>query len=225
MQNEIIGTVFSVLAYVAGYAVYRSEARRRGFNPQQMSEVALWGLMTGVVCAFLAQVLLGKELWTTGMPLPGRTILGGVLGGWVGVMLAKRRLGITQSTGSLWALAIPAGEAVGRIGCYFHGCCYGTVCNLPWAVHQHDAWRHPTQIYSAIAASIAFIILWRLRDHRHLFSISLSLFAISRLMIEPLRESAAGNVVIVYLGCLWILVLAAITGVRKEHAFKMETDS
>ena len=32
---------------------------------------------------------------------------------------------------------------MGRLGCFFNQCCYGSQCDLPWAIYQHDAWRHP----------------------------------------------------------------------------------
>ena len=32
------------------------------------------------------------------------------------------------------APAVAIGIAIGRIGCFLNGCCYGAVCELPWAV-------------------------------------------------------------------------------------------
>src|SRR5207247_6012464 len=96
--------------------------------------------------------------------LGGRTIIGGVLAGWLAVEIAKWRLGIRRSTGDLFALALPAGEAVGRIGCFFNGCCYGVPSHVPWAVFQHGAWRHPTQFYAALLAAALFGLLVMLRN-------------------------------------------------------------
>jgi phosphatidylglycerol:prolipoprotein diacylglycerol transferase len=38
--------------------------------------------------------------------------------------------------------------ALGRVGCFLNGCCYGRECVLPWAVFMGDAYRHPTQLYA-----------------------------------------------------------------------------
>jgi phosphatidylglycerol:prolipoprotein diacylglycerol transferase len=121
--------------------------------------------------------------------------------GWVAVEIAKRRLGIRRSTGDLFALALPAGEAVGRIGCYLNGCCYGTECASPIAVYQHGAYRHPAQLYTAVvAASIFGVLLWVDRrasgqsptaPYRQgdLFRLYLLLFGATRFLLEFVREN------------------------------------
>ena len=50
-----------------------------------------------------------------------------------------------------WLLpALGMGHAVGRLGCFLSGCCFGTVCNLPWATYLHGQYRHPVPLYEAI---------------------------------------------------------------------------
>ena len=192
MNNTALGYLFNVLAFGVGAFVYWSEAKRRKLHPGMMRELALVGALAGIVAAALTQWVVnaavhGPDPQAAG----GRTIIGGVLGGWLGVELTKRRLHIPISTGPLWALAIAAGEAVGRIGCWFHGCCYGKVCALPWAVWQHDAWRHPTQFYLSGAAALSFLALWRMRDRADLFLWGLLFWSLSRVVIEPLRASSS----------------------------------
>lgn len=191
--NHLIGLGFNAAGYGVGLLVYLSEARRRKMNTSMTTEVALIGVLAGVALATLAQWIY---FWAVPSQAPGtfaagRTIVGGVLGGWVSVEIAKRRLGIKQTTGPLWALALPAGEAVGRLGCWFHGCCYGKVCDLPWALEQHGAHRHPTQFYLSLAALASFIVLWLLKDKEGLFFWAVLLWSISRIIIEPLRESSS----------------------------------
>src|SRR5262249_48724971 len=86
----------------------------------------------------------------------------------------------------------PAGEAVGRIGCYFNGCCYGSASHVPWAVYQHGEYRHPAQIYSSIAAALLLAIVFaasRLRLYPGaLFHLYLSLWGGSRCSLEFFRE-------------------------------------
>lgn len=191
--NTLIGLGFNFAAYAVGFAVYLYEAKRRGMNKSMTTEVALVGVLVGVVFATFSQavysvVFPGPQ---SGAFAAGRTIVGGILGGWVGVEIAKRRLGIKQSTGPLWALALPAGESLGRIGCWFHGCCHGRPSDLPWAMFQHDAMRHPTQFYLSFAALATFVILWLLKDKEGLFYWAVLLWCISRIIIEPLRESSS----------------------------------
>jgi phosphatidylglycerol:prolipoprotein diacylglycerol transferase len=63
-------------------------------------------------------------------------------------------------------VAIAVGIALGRVGCFLAGCCYGAPTDVAWAVHfpaGHEtggAGVHPTQLYDAAAAILA-IVLWR----------------------------------------------------------------
>lgn len=43
------------------------------------------------------------------------------------------------------------GHAIGRVGCFLTGCCYGSQCNLPWAIMMDGEYRHPVQLYEALA--------------------------------------------------------------------------
>jgi len=191
--NSLIGLGFNIAGYGVGLVVYLAEAKRRRMNTSMTAEVALIGVLSGIALATAAQwvYFLFVPTQAPGSFAAGRTIVGGVLGGWIAVEIAKKKLGIKQSTGPLWALALPAGETVGRIGCWFHGCCHGRVCDLPWAIEQHGAMRHPTQIYLSLAALASFCILWLLKDKEGLFFWAVLLWSVSRIIIEPLRESSS----------------------------------
>jgi phosphatidylglycerol:prolipoprotein diacylglycerol transferase len=168
-----------------------------------MRVVAITGVIGGTLGAKLTQWVLVNGQFLRDNPeallnptLGGRTILGGLLAGWMTVEIAKRRMGIRRSTGDLWAQALPAGEAIGRIGCFFNGCCQGAVCSLPWAVYADGAWRHPVQLYSAAVAAVIFVIVMRARDHMlregDLFRLYLLLFGASRFALEFVRERTTG---------------------------------
>ena len=66
-------------------------------------------------------------IWAT-----GKTILGALLGGYVGVEVAKKVTGYTQATGDWFALIAPVGIVLGRVGCLLHGCCLGRACAPAW---------------------------------------------------------------------------------------------
>ncbi|MEO8354105.1 MAG: prolipoprotein diacylglyceryl transferase family protein [Chthoniobacteraceae bacterium] len=57
----------------------------------------------------------------------GKTILGALLGGYAAVELAKHLLNYTAVTGGRFAMVVPVGIVLGRIGCLLHGCCPGQV--------------------------------------------------------------------------------------------------
>jgi phosphatidylglycerol:prolipoprotein diacylglycerol transferase len=73
---------------------------------------------------------------------------------------------------------VALGQAVGRLGCFSAGCCYGTSCGLPWAVTFTDPNAqilsgtplamplHPVQIYTFLTNLAIMAILLVMRRHR-----------------------------------------------------------
>lgn len=192
-----LGTFFTALSYLTGALVFLWAARTR-----RMATEGTWMVVAiGFVCAMVGAKL--TQLVAEGWPLRistavaldprngGRALLGGLIFGWIGVEIAKRRLGIRRSMGDFFALALPAGEAVGRIGCHFNGCCFGEKCDLPWAVYQHGALRQPAQLYSAAVALFTFaFLLWlrpRLAREGDLFKAYLVTFGVTRFGLEFVR--------------------------------------
>src|SRR5262249_29120371 len=100
----------------------------------------------------------GDLAWLLG----GKTIVGGLLGGLIGVELAKRWLHETRSTGDLFAIPLCVGMAIGRVGCFLAGLpdhTYGVETRLPWGVDFGDGLRrHPTQLYESLV--LALIAMW-----------------------------------------------------------------
>lgn len=217
------GEFFTFLGYLTGALVLFFEARRRRLATTGFRIVALCGVLGGVLGARFSQWILESSSTLLAHPTAfldprngGKSLVGGLIFGYFSVELAKWRLGIRRSTGDLWALALPSGEAVGRIGCALNGCCFGTPFGGSWAIFEHGEWRHPTQIYSALAAALIFAILFRLRDKMpregDLFRLYLLLYGASRFGIEFGRERhfAFASLSTVQLICLETAVVAAI---------------
>jgi phosphatidylglycerol:prolipoprotein diacylglycerol transferase len=174
-----------VFAYAVGIAAFAIMARRRGIATDGIAVLASAGLLGGALGAQVLQSALGG--------IPGKSLLGGVAAGYVAGVYAKRRLGIRRPTGDLFAVALAAGEAVGRLGCFFAGCCYGKVTTVAWAVYDHGAWRHPTQLYSALAAAATLGVLVVVERRRALpenglFYVQGVLLCTSRFAIDFVRD-------------------------------------
>jgi prolipoprotein diacylglyceryltransferase len=97
--------------------------------------------------------------------MDGKTILGGIFGGYLAVEIAKSRLGIKVGTGDAFAIPIAIAVMIGRVGCFWAGCCYGTITELPWGVAFPNAGdangvlRHPTQLYEGLFHGVAILLL------------------------------------------------------------------
>lgn len=113
--------------------------------------------------------------------------------------------------------------ALGRIGCFLQGCCYGLYCEWPWAVRH----LHPTQLYMCIADIMLVLFLirfktWALINQKKFYSRifkfdgSFFLFwifghAFNRFMIEFLRNDDRGAIILDYSISQWISLLVMLT--------------
>lgn len=89
--------------------------------------------------------------------LQGQSIVGGLLGGLIGVEIAKRIVGVRESTGDRFVAPILVGLIVGRIGCLIAGVyddTHGIPTSLPWGIdHGDGVLRHPTAVYDMLFAA------------------------------------------------------------------------
>jgi prolipoprotein diacylglyceryltransferase len=152
---------FELFAYFSGFQCYLALRRRAGDRLEP--PVRLW-----VVAAAAAGAALGaRALYLLECPaetlarwrepaylLAGKTIVGGLAGGWLAVEIVKRAMGIHGRTGDLFAVPLALAIAVGRIGCFLTGLAdhtYGVATALPWGVDFGDGVaRHPTQLYESL---------------------------------------------------------------------------
>jgi phosphatidylglycerol---prolipoprotein diacylglyceryl transferase len=219
-----LGEFLTLLSYLVGAAVFVRAARRRKLATEGMAILAAVGFVSGIVGAKLTQTIAsGLPLTTVANP-GGRALLGGLAFGWLGVEIAKRVMGIRRSTGDLFALALPAGEAVGRLGCHFNECCYGIPWDGPGAVWQHGVFRFPSQIASGfVAAGIFGALLWLSRSGEglregDLFKTYLLLFGLTRFGLEFVRwrESTVYGLSPMQWFCLDLIVIASIGLLRRK---------
>jgi phosphatidylglycerol:prolipoprotein diacylglycerol transferase len=223
------GECLTAAGYLVGALVFGAMARQRRVATEGFALLALAALCGGVVVARLAQWIPGAEpgdgaRWLE-MLVPrngGRTILGGVAGGWLALVLMRRHLGIARPTGDLFAPALAAGEAVGRLGCFVNGCCYGKTCQLPWSIFQHGAWRHPTQLYAAAWCALLFALLWQCRERwQHpgdAWRVYLVLWGLGRFIVEIFRVHVpeTGGLSTAQLFCL-VIMAAGLLGLQRSR--------
>mgnify|MGYP001164679704 CR=1 FL=1 len=127
----------------------------------------------------------------------GKTILLGLVGGYAGVELAKWSLGIRTRTGDSFAVPVAVAIAIGRLGCFVGGCCYGTPTDLPWAVTFDTVDglpRHPTQLYESLFHASAACLLAVLQSRRlfdgNRIKLYLMMYAAYRFASEFIRPEA-----------------------------------
>jgi phosphatidylglycerol:prolipoprotein diacylglycerol transferase len=118
---------------------------------------------------------------------------------------ARRKLSLMRLADCI-APGLLVGLAIGRIGCFLNGCCYGGPCDLPWGVRFPAGTApaghypapdggsiplHPAQLYAAIDAAIlaalAVVSTPLFRRDGEVFALVLTLHPISRILLEMIR--------------------------------------
>lgn len=188
---------FILLAIVIGCLVYWGEARKEKKNNENTFYLLIGALVGGALGAKIPIIIIYWNLILANFPdlsflISGRTIIGGLIGGFIGVRFVKYKLKIKDKRGNLFAPAIALGVAVGRVGCFLRGCCFGKETFLPFGVNYGDGLlRHPTQIYEIIfMLGMFFYISWRNKQNPPFgssFRILMLSYFIFRFFIEFIR--------------------------------------
>lgn len=149
--------------------------------------------------------LASRDFWAS-----GGVFFGGFLGAFGASILLARLFGLPWwRVADAFAPAIALGQAVGRLGCFAAGCCWGVECALPWGVEFPDEAAattgvpagvalHPVQLYeSALALAIFVALLWLRRRRAFTGQVVLAylvLYSAARFALEFWRDDPRGNV-------------------------------
>ncbi len=195
-------SLFETLGYALGFAVYRRARRESGdvLSLQQrwlVISAAVVGALVGSRLLAVLQQMPRRQIALQQLFVPGagKTIVGGLLVGWIGVEVTKKLSGIQSRTGDLFAVPLCVGIAVGRIGCFLAGLAddtYGNPTQLPWGVDFGDGIaRHPTQLYEIVFLGVLAIALARIARRPHenglLFRVFLGAYLAWRLVVDFLK--------------------------------------
>lgn len=149
----------------------------------------------------------------------GKTILGGIAGGYAAVELVKWIANIRTRTGDTFALPVAVAVAIGRIGCFVAGCCYGRVTTMPWGVSfplaqdESGILRHPTQLYEVAFHVLASLILVVMDRKQWLVGNQLKAYLIAYLIYRFLSEWLRPESPILLNLTIYQLVSVALVGV------------
>jgi prolipoprotein diacylglyceryltransferase len=184
------------LGVVVAVGIARRRWAGRGGNPDDISSIAVWAVLAGLVGARVYHVITD---W--------HRLLAGVL---AGVWLARRRGLPVLSLLDAVAPAIPVAQAIGRLGNWFNQELFGGPTDLPWGLEIDPARRpsehldtttfHPTFGYEALwnVALAAVLVLVERRWHPRPgqpFTGYVAGYAAGRLWVEALRIDPATEIV------------------------------
>jgi phosphatidylglycerol:prolipoprotein diacylglycerol transferase len=210
--------LFIATSVLLAIALAAKEARREGLDPQNMLDLGFYLLVASIVGSRLLFALIFYreylprpwaifKLWEGGLVFFGGFALALPVGIWY-----LRRQGLPLwKTADIWAAPLALGHAVGRIGCFSAGCCYGRPAEVPWAVTFSDPQSlamlgiplHPVQLYEALSNLLLFLFLsfyGRFRRFEgQLFWLYVLLYSAIRFGVEFFRGDARGFIIPPYL--------------------------
>ena len=229
LQLRAYGLAIAFGVLVGAWVAQRRWATRGG-NPADISYLATWSVIAGLLGArayhvltdyhrFQGRWLHAFAVWEGGLGIPGGLLAGVV----TGVVLARRRGLPAAQLLDVVAPAIPLAQAIGRLGNWFNQELFGRPTDLPWglridAAHRPDGYErfatfHPTFIYEALwnLALAGLLVLYERRrpDARPgtLFALYVGGYGLGRLWVEALRIDDATRLAGVRVN-IWVSLLA-----------------
>ncbi len=201
------------MGVLVGTVLARRQAKREGIDPDKILDITFYVLVSALIGSRLLFVLMNLQeyahaplnalkIWDGGLVFYGGLLPAAAVGIWY-----IRRIGLPlwQVT-DIFAPSVAIGHAIGRIGCFGAGCCYGKVSSLPWAVTFTDPHSlaplglplHPVQLYSSLSLFLIFIVLILLRRrkifHGEVFWSYTFLYGVVRFLMEFWRGDYRGSI-------------------------------
>jgi len=210
--------VMLAAAYLLGLQFALRRARRLGLDPNRVMDLGIWIIVSALIGAKLLLLVVEWNTYSRSLSdlLSVVRSAGVFYGGLIAAVLVamwymwRHRMPL-WSVSDVFAPGIALGHVIGRLGCFFAGCCFGRPTDVPWAVTFHSEYAaryvgtitgtpiHPTQLYEAGAELIILgALLFMERRGRvfpgRTFWAYMLLYAISRFIIEFYRGDPRGAV-------------------------------
>ena len=169
---------FVALAVLVSYFAAGRRARTMGFDPRFAGDLVFFLFVSGVIGARFFYVFQHFEDYKGNLWKAAAIAEGGLV--WYGGFLTAASLGLGLAAWKSWPILklcdllapiVPLGHAIGRLGCFFNGCCYGkqTPPSLGLRFPADNTPRFPVQIFEAV----------------HLFSLSIFIFYFPSKKLKP----------------------------------------
>ncbi len=130
------------IGFLLALHLMRRDAEKRGLDPRAISDLAFWSLLLGAISTRILHIILFPSayswrdpigwiaLWRGGLVFQG-AVPTVIIFCWYG--LRKRKMGFWHTADTVMPY-VPLAHAIGRIGCFLNGCCYGKRTEMPWGI-------------------------------------------------------------------------------------------
>ena len=199
---------------ILGLWTLRLRADKVGMDGVHLVDFALWLVIWALLGAKLLLVIVELPRYLNdpaslfGVVRAGGVFLGGFIAAVITAIVLLRRYKLEAlPTFDVIAPSLALGHTIGRIGCFFAGCCWGAACDLPWAITYTSpiaaerlgtplhAALHPFPLYAAAFNFGLYLVLAALFKSRpapgRVFATYLVLYGIARFLLEGTRGDIA----------------------------------
>ena len=189
--------VLVATGFLLGIGLAVLQAKKEGIPSNKIVDLGFYILLSAIIGSRLFFIFINASHYIKN-PLDIFKIWEGGLVFYGGILFAIPT--VIWNIADVFAPSIAIGHSIGRIGCFFAGCCYGKPAEgLPWAVTftnpqslaQIGIPLHPTQLYESAGEFINFLILITLRRYKsfdgQLFLTYVLLYSILRFIVEFFR--------------------------------------
>ncbi|MBM4316823.1 MAG: prolipoprotein diacylglyceryl transferase [Deltaproteobacteria bacterium] len=195
-------------AFSTGYLLTLKRAIKENISTKHIENFFLIAVLSSIFGARLFHVLFEEFSYYSRHPEKvfalwegGYTFYGALLSSFFFMWLYTRwqKLSFLE----MMDLCCPGGALglfIGRLGCFFAGCCWGSPSSLPWAVafnapeslsSSGNVRVHPTQVYEALIGLVLFFYLtWRFKNRKYvgqIFLQTITFYSLGRFGIEFFR--------------------------------------
>lgn len=203
------------LAFFAGTALARRQGRLDSLPPEGITDLAIAMLIAAIVGSKLLMVIVDliggapiRQVLSLGTLRAGGAIHGGIIAA-TAVFFWKLRKGQglpLRITGDALVPGVALGQAIGRLGCFSAGCCYGTESHAPWAATFTDPLAHafsgtplglplhPVQLYNTLANLAVMAALLAARPKRSFQGQIFALYFLAEGLGRVITETWRGDV-------------------------------
>lgn len=221
------------LGFLAGIGLALKRAKKEDVPEDIVLDLSLYILIAGILGARLFEVVVNFsdyrdnllsifKIWQGGLTFYGGLILAVIT---AVLFIRKRKLNLWKMV-DIFTPSLALGHAIGKLGCFGAGCCYGKPTNLPWRVtFTHPLSLaplgvpiHPTQLYSSIGNFVIFLLLLKLLKHKkftgQIFASYIIMYSSFRFFVEFLRDDPRGFVMFGLLSISqFVGIILFITGI------------
>ena len=210
------GTLVAI-GFLAALWVITRLAKRAKLPSERVTNLAIYCALAGLAGAKLFMILFDfsdywsgrQQLFSLGTLQAAGVYQGGFVVAFVVALLYMRRQNLPiLVTCDIFAPGIALGQAIGRIGCFSAGCCWGIPTHVRWAVTFQNPQAgeltgvplgiplHPTQLYESFADALIFLFLYfqiaRAHTSGTILGWYLTLYSAARFAIEFFRFHEQG---------------------------------